>query len=233
MCNAYTMHHSRDEVLLLARQMQLPIPDLDRFEPRWRIGIKQRGLILRPDPGGELRWSWARWSLVPPGAKEPPLYPLNNARTDKLSGWPWKAVQSKRCLVPCSGFWEPEKKAREKGAAPWSYYALTSEEPFFIAGLWSDALDPKSGEHIDSYTVLIGEANAAMRVHDRMPVMLQGRAARTWIEPGPLPFEVLQPYPAEAMTAWRVIDEAKNSHLTPTPEMSAPVKEGDAGPLLS
>ena len=52
--------------------------------------------------------------------------------------------------------------------------------------------------------LIITDANAAMRVHDRMPVILAPEAARRWIKPGPLPAEFLAPYPAEAMTAWRV-----------------------------
>ncbi|WGF91047.1 SOS response-associated peptidase [Marinivivus vitaminiproducens] len=223
MCNAYTLRHNQYELFDLASRMQIPVRALEPFEPRWRIGIKQRGLILKPDTSGELDWSWARWSLVPTGPDV--KYPLNNARTDKLGSWPWKPFQSRRCLVPASGFWEPEKKAREKGNVPWSYYALRSEEPFLMAGLWSDVPDSKTGAALESYTVLIGDANEAMRVHDRMPVMLRGRAARTWIEPGPLPFKVLVPYPATEMIAWRVIDDAKNSRITPTPAMASPVEE--------
>ena len=56
-----------------------------------------------------------------------------------------------------------------------------------------------------------------MRVHDRMPVILATDAARRWIEPGPLPAELLAPYPAEEMTAWRVSDDAKNSRIEPHP----------------
>ena len=44
--------------------------------------------------------------------------------------------------------------------------------PFFIAGLRSDAPDPAKGEIADSYTMVIGQANAAMRVHDRMLAIL-------------------------------------------------------------
>jgi putative SOS response-associated peptidase YedK len=77
-------------------------------------------LILRPRENGQLAWSWARWSLVPPNSRERPPYPLNNARADKLDQWPWRAVQRRRCLIPASGFWEPEKPARAKGVAPWS-----------------------------------------------------------------------------------------------------------------
>ena len=117
MCNAYNLRHRNEAIIDIARAMQLALTDLPEFPPRHRIGIKQRGLILRPACDGPLSWSWARWSLVPPGANQAPAYPLNNARADKLGSWPWKAVQRQRCLIPASGFWEPEKLAREKGTA--------------------------------------------------------------------------------------------------------------------
>jgi putative SOS response-associated peptidase YedK len=152
---------------------------------------------------------------VPPGAREPPSYPLNNARSDKLGTWPWKAMQRRRCLIPVSGLLGAGKPAREKGVAPWSYYSMKDELPFWIAGLWSEAPDPGTGEIADSYTMVIGDANAAMRVHDRMPVILATYAARRWVEPGPLPAELLVPYPADATQAWRVGDGAKSSRLEP------------------
>ena len=74
---------------------------------------------------------------------------------------------------------------------------------------------PATGDVADTYTVIITDANAAMRVHDRMPVILAPDAARRWIEPGPLPAELLVPYPAEEMQAWRVGDAAKNSRIEP------------------
>ena len=49
--------------------------------------------------------------------------------------------------------------------------------PFVMAGLWSDAPEPATGEVTDSYAVIITDANAAMRVHDRMPVILGTDAA--------------------------------------------------------
>jgi putative SOS response-associated peptidase YedK len=179
-------------------------------------------LILRPTGDGPLNWSWARWSLIPPGAKEPPAYPLNNARSDKLGIWPWRGVQRQRCLIPASGFWEPEKPAREKGVAPWSYYSMRDGRPFFMAGLWSKVAVAATGEVADTYTLIITDANAAMRVHDRMPVILATDAARRWIEPGPLPAELLVPYPAEEMQAWRVGDAAKNSRFEPHAGMAEP-----------
>ena len=223
MCNAYNLRHSTEAILDIARAMQCPVTDLTDFPPLHRIGIRRRGLILRPAGEGPLVWSWARWSVIPPGVKEPSAYPLNNARSDKLGGWPWKGLSRQRCLIPVSGFWEPEKPARAPGNAPWSYYSMRDGRPFFVAGLWSDAPDPSTGEIADSYTMVIGEANAVMRVHDRMPAILGTEAAHRWLEPGPLPAELLVPYPAEAMQAWRVGDGAKNSRIEPDAGMAEPV----------
>ena len=183
MCNAYNLRYRNEAILDIARAMQLAVgrpAGLPAAPPH-------RHQAARADPAadgdGPLAWSWARWSLIPPGSKEPPAYPLNNARADKVGAWPWKAVQRQRCLIPASGFWEPEKPAREKGVAPWSDYSMTDGRPFFMAGLWAEASDPTTGEVADTYTVIITDANATMRVHDRMPVILATDAARRWIEP--------------------------------------------------
>ena len=48
-------------------------------------------------------------------------------------------------------------------------------------------------------------------------------AAREWLEPGPLPAELLVPYPAEEMQAWRVGDDAKSTRIEPHPSMAEPV----------
>ena len=84
-------------------------------------------------------------------------------------------------------------------------------EPFFMAGLWSDAPDPETGEIADGHTVIIDNANAVTHVHDRMPVILEPEAAAEWLQPGPLPQHLLRPYPADRMQGWRVTDETKNS----------------------
>jgi putative SOS response-associated peptidase YedK len=226
MCNAYNLRHGAEAILDIARAMRVhAVPDLPPFPPRHRIGIRQRGLILRSDDGSRLEWSWARWSVIPPGRKEPPRYPLNNARSDKLDAWPWKALRNQRCLVPASGFWEAEKKAGASGSVPWRYYSMRDGKPFFIAGLWSNAPDPETGEIADGYTIVIDGANEAIHIHDRMPVILPPDGAAEWLSSGPLPTHLLKPYSAEAMTGWRVANDAKNSRIEPHESMSEPVAE--------
>jgi putative SOS response-associated peptidase YedK len=85
------------------------------------------------------------------------------------------------------------------------------------------AHDPATGEVADTYTVIITDANAVMRVHDRMPVILATDAERRWLEPGPLPHDLLAPYTAEEMQAWRISDAAKNSRIAPHAGMAEPV----------
>src|SRR4051794_11459509 len=51
MGKAYDLRRRNEAILDIARAMQLPLDELPEVPPRRRIGIKQRGLILRP--GGE------------------------------------------------------------------------------------------------------------------------------------------------------------------------------------
>ena len=71
--------------------------------------------------------------------------------------------------------------------------------------------------------MIITGANAIMRCMTGRPVILATDAARRWVEPGPLPAELLVPYPAEEMTAWRVADDAKNSRIEPHAGMAEPI----------
>jgi putative SOS response-associated peptidase YedK len=68
-------------------------------------------------------------------------------------------------------------------------------------------------------------ANDVIRKHDRMPVMLEDDDLMAWLEPGPVPTAILKPYPAERMTAWRVMDEARNSRIPDHPGMVEPIAE--------
>ena len=87
----------------------------------------------------------------------------------------------------------------------------------------SDAPDPNAGEIADSYTMVIGDANAVTRIHGRMPAIPSAEAARRWLDVDPLSAEFLMPYPAEEMPAWRVSDDAKSSRIEPHAGMAEPV----------
>lgn len=236
MCNAMSLRHSRKEMIRFADDLGFALSEpLPEFVPRYRIGPRQWHSVFRASGSDSLQVEPALWDFVPPApdVAERPKYLLTNARADKLSGgWPWRLLSKRgRALVPCDGFYEPEKPARAKGSAPWSYYTLKDGSPFVMAGLVSDSVDPGTGEVTASFAVVTTEANALVsgRNHDRMPVLLTPETARIWLFEDRVPEEVLRPFPAGEMTAWRVSDEAKNFRRPDHAGMIAPVETVETG----
>ena len=223
MCNAYTLTHARDEMRRfgaeLAGQLGLVLDDSGLPEdrsPRYRISPRQRAPILRLD-GDRLVWVMGLWGFLTRNAK--PRIAPTNARDDKLTaGWPWKMVsQTQRCLVPADGFFEPEKPAGAKGTVPWSYYAMGNRQLFAMAGLWNAAADPKTGDPVDTFTVVTTAASAAIRIHDRMPVILDDDAIAAWRRPGQVPTPALWLYPADCLARSRRSPQQPNSRA-PRPD---------------
>ena len=233
MCNAYSLSLPRQSILDiasgLAQQLDLELLDADGLPAdlgvRFRYSPRQMAPILHLDDSGRLRWTMALWGFLTKGGK--PGFAPTNARSDKLDGgWPWKMVSgTQRCLVPADGFFEPEKPAGDKSVVPWSYYALGNRQPFLMGGLFNFGPHPKSGDEVPSFTIVTTDANSVIRLHNRMPVMINDEQAGHWLEPGPIPQESTKPYPAARMTGWRVIDEARNSRIKDHEGMIEPVSQ--------
>lgn len=232
MCNAYSLTNSRREIVALGNELARQVGTAfdatalpDDLSPRYRVSPRQSAPILYRAEDGRLISTLELWGLLVKGGK--PGFAPTNARDDKLTnGWPWKMLsRQQRCLVPADGFFEPEKPAGAKGTVPWSYYAMGNRQLFCMAGLWNAAVHPKSGEPVVSFTVITTDASAAIRVHDRMPVILADDDLGSWLAPGEVPAPLLRPYPAERMTGWRVMDEARNSRLPEHPGLLEPVSE--------
>src|ERR1700690_3652170 len=79
----------------------------------------------------------------------------------------------KRCLIPCTGFFE--WRWFNNGKTKYPYFVhLAHEELFSLAGAWSEWTDKETGEVLQTYSVLTTGANKLMeKVHNskkRMPV---------------------------------------------------------------
>ena len=80
----------------------------------------------------------------------------------------------KRCIVPATGFYEPDKIHYAKLPFPWHYFQLKDGEIFGFAGLYDIWRDPKTGTEIHSYPIITTQPNELVgTVHDRMPVILR------------------------------------------------------------
>ncbi len=135
-------------------------------------------------------------------------------------------LQSQRCLVPASGFYEWQRTV--DGKVPhWIY--LPDEPLFAFAGLWDSWTSP-SGDEVRSYTIVTCEANEFMApIHNRMPVILTREAEEDWLGPDRVEPErllpLLRPYPDDRMAAYPV-SRAVNNPRNDSPDLLGPVGAG-------
>jgi len=163
-----------------------------------------------------------RWGLIPFWAKDPKIgYRTINARSEEISQKPSfrGPLKNKRCLIPASGFFEWDKKGKEK--IPY-YFKLKDREIFAFAGLYDTWKDP-SGAEIYSYTILTTRANGVVgKIHDRMPVILKRAEEEIWADnseydPANLA-PLTEPYPESEMIMYPV-SKAVNSPTNNRPEI--------------
>jgi putative SOS response-associated peptidase YedK len=167
-----------------------------------------------------------RWGLIPSWAKDSAIgHRLINARAETLSERPAfrHLLESHRCLVPASGFFEWKKGGNRK--VPY-YIRLRNAPLFAFAGL-CDTWKSPDGSVILSYTIITTRPNELVsQVHDRMPAILLPEYEERWVAQAPLsPDDVarqLAPYPAGAMEMYRVSDRV-NVPGNDTPDVIEPL----------
>ena len=180
-----------------------------------------------PEPPREL--AWLQWGLVPTWA-DAHTRPVTNARAESLVDKPTfrRAYQSRRCLIPASGFYEWQVVGRTR--RPW-LFRLRDDQPFAFAGLWETYLSP-SGQILESCALITTAANALMQpVHHRMPALLVEPAAWTaWLDPRSTSPDtlapLLRPLPTDALTATAVSPRV-NQTCNDDPACLAPVTAAD------
>ena len=201
MCGRYTLR-SRAEAV--AAEFEVPV--LPPYAPRWNISPTQMVPAIRMEAGKPALTN-LRWGLIPSWATDLKKLPLLlNAQSETAATKPSfrSAFKRRRCLVLADGYYEWEKIGKLK--QPW-YHRLKDERPFAFAGLWERW--EKGEKPIESCTILTTEANeVAAAVHIRMPMILTREARRVWLDPeiedAAALQDLLRPYPAEEMTAYRV-----------------------------
>lgn len=203
MCGRYVLVIGEDGIAQLIREQ-----DISR---EWFSKLEQEGRILETSatesPGfssyniaptqhapivinrdGSRQLELARWSYIPPYWKDekPPKFSTFNARDDKLksSGFWRGALNQYRCMVPASGFYEWEKRGKER--LP-HYIHRKDGELMAFAGLYSLRTNPETGETQTSFTVVTTPTNRFMEpLHDRIPLVLgsiEDELWSVWLDP--------------------------------------------------
>jgi len=206
MCGRFARQSTQE---LLAGWFGISLEEMPWFVPSFNIAPQSTQPIVRMNAEGSGRECvLARWGLVPAWAKDARIgFSTINARAEDAAAKPAfrDAIRKRRCLVPADAFYEwqhLEGKSKNPHAI-----ALASGEPFAFAGLW-ECWNSKEGPPLQTFTVLTTAPNETMSaIHDRMPVILAPEGYDQWLDAGgggPVPMNLLKPFPAAQMRAWPV-----------------------------
>lgn len=176
--------------------------------PRYNMAPTQMVAAVRPGEDGARHLVELKWGLIPAWAKEASIGSrMINARAESVAEKPAfrAAFRARRCLIPADGFYEWQAAGEGKAAKQPYRITLADGGPFGFAGLWESWREPRTGERVESCTIITTEANAALRpIHHRMPVILAPESHAPWLDPAGPPeaaLALLRPAPAAAMAA--------------------------------
>lgn len=198
------------------------------FAPSYNVAPQSLQPVVRLDSEtGQRELTVMRWGLVPFWAKDSKIgYSTINAKSETVTTSPAfrEAMKRRRCLVPAEWFYEWQK-INAKTKQPYAI-GLRDGSVFAFAGLWETWKDKTKDQVLETYTVLTTDPNELMEpIHNRMPVILAPKDYQRWLEPGEPthpPIDLLKPYPAQEMKAWKVGSAVGNVRNN-TPELIAPI----------
>jgi putative SOS response-associated peptidase YedK len=204
------------------------------FAPSFNVAPQSMQPVVRLDAEtGDRDLTVMRWGLIPFWAKHAKIaYSTINARAETVttSATYREAMKKRRCLVPADLFYE-WSKIDAKTKQPYAI-ALNDGSLFAFAGLWESWKDRAADTTLETYTIVTTDPNELMKpengppIHDRMPVILHRQDYARWLapaDPAQLPVDLLRPFPAEEMKAWRVSNDVGNVRNN-RPDLAEPLK---------
>ena len=139
------------------------------------------------------------WGLIPNWSIDEDIRKFTlNAKIETLAQKPsFKNVINNRCLILSTGFFEWQWRD-SKGKNKRKYLITRPEESLFtFAGLWSEWVNPETGEVKKTYSIITTEANELMsEIHNskkRMPVIVPKNREFDWLNAIPIP-EVMRDF---------------------------------------
>jgi putative SOS response-associated peptidase YedK len=197
MCGRYA---NSETIPVLRRIFAADGADVD-WQPSYNITPTRRVPVLLGDQRscrlGLMRWGWNPPSL---GGKL-----LINCRGEEAHAKRMFAriLPRQRCLVPATQFYEwqppsPTLKGRSKIRPRPFAFALRSESPFLIGGLWTAI--GGAGTMI----LMTTPANGVVApVHDRMPLIIAPGHAGEWLDPATDQTRIRSLIAPDAEARWR------------------------------
>ncbi len=181
----------------------------------------ENGFDFRPGPvianDRPKEFQFFHWGLIPwwtksrADADQIRIRTLNCISEESFEKPAFKdSIRERRCLVPCTGFFE--WRWFKGGKVKYPYFVHLNDQPVFsLAGVWSEWTDKASGEVANTYSVLTTRANPLMeKIHNskkRMPVILPRQFEIDWLNPNLTKDDVLalcEPFSENSMEAYTI-----------------------------
>ena len=181
----------------------------DEWNPRYNIAPTQPVPVIRQHPKEPIRQiSQMKWGLIPFWSHSADIAAGTiNAKSETAAEKPAfrDPLKFRRCLIPADGFYEWKRTGTFKQLY---CFEVNDGDLFAFAGLW-DGWENAEGQWIRTCSVLTTTPNAVtLRVHDRMPVILDPYSYDLWLDPEMQNVsaisEMLKPYEARHMRSYPV-----------------------------
>lgn len=209
MCGRFTITDPIEEIM---DRYMAAIADGFEYKPNYNAAPMQYIPTIIGSSNGN-RLGYLRWGLVPSWADDQKIgNKMINARAETLAEKPAfrRLISSKRCTVPCSGFYEWKKVG--SGKQPMRIL-MKDESIFSLAGLYDTWTDP-DGNKLSTCAIITTEPNSLMAdIHNRMPVILRPEDEAEWLNKESDKESVLGlliPYDAYEMRAYKVDSSVGN-----------------------
>lgn len=210
---------NESDVETLRAEFKLPADKLEKFKKKYDFNGFEKPFLPVISMENPREMDLYRWRLVPGNVADEKDFKFNtlNASNHELFNrekmW-WRHVKN-RCLVLCTGFFEPHypvlgKKEHE------SWYIKPRDKKFFaMAGIYS------RWNGMNTFSIVTQDASPMMReIHNdgaRQPLLLRGNAALSWLIPELSEEEIRKltyfQYPEDKLEAYRTIDGIYNAKV--------------------
>jgi putative SOS response-associated peptidase YedK len=229
MCGRYVRRSDKQRI---AEHFHVHGPSVPDFGESFNVAPQTFQPVIRLNrDSGQREIVLMRWGLIPFWAKDAKMgLSTINAKAETVATAPAfrEAFKTRRCLVPADAFYEWQK-IDAKTKQPFAI-GMKDGSPYAFAGLWERWRDPATKEPLETFTVITTDPNELLEpLHNRMPVIIQPKDYDRWLTPGDPqcpPVDLLRPFPADRMTAWKV-DRKVGNVKNDMPDCIEPMAEPD------
>jgi putative SOS response-associated peptidase YedK len=173
--------------------------------------------------GLERKLESLRWGFVPNWYQAVNAGPLLiNARSETVAQKPAfaNASRERRCLIPCSGFYEWSEDL-EGNKIPW-FLKRNDGAPLVFGGVWQEWGDETA--IVKTCAIVTTASNSKLsKIHHRLPLVLERSDWGFWLgEEGHGASCLMMPTANDILTAYKVSNNI-NSNMSSGPDLMSPV----------